>query len=330
MRATPTLALLVTAIACSLFAACAQAQRARVFVASYGSDANICTFGSPCKTFQNAVNVVADHGEVTAIDSAGFGPVTITNKSVTITSPDGVEAGIAVASGGTGITVNAGLTDTIVLRGLTIDGANVGSNGIVVNSAGSLTVADCTLQNFVFAGGATGNGILMQPTSGTLDFTITNTTASNNGNAGINYNPPSGSPSANGVIDHVVANTNQFGINVYAGNATAGTTVVAVSNSNASNNSNKGIDADNGSSGLATKVSIDNVSASGNVTAGVAAFDTANVLLGRSVITGNGNGVVNNTQPNTFYTYGDNRINLNTGSEIAGTTPALNTSFLQQ
>ena len=163
----------------------------------------------------------------------------------------------------------------------------------------------------------------MQPIAGTLDFTITNTTASNNGNAGIDYNPPTGgSPNANGVIDHVVANANQFGINVYAGNASAGTTVVAVSNSIASNNSIKGIDVDNGSSGLATKISIDNVSTTGNGT-GVAAFGTANVLLGRSVITGNGTGVLNSTSLNTFFTYKDNRINLNTSSDGANTLATL-------
>src|SRR6516165_6570655 len=38
-------------------------------------------------------------GEVTAIDSAGFGPITIT-QSVTITSPNGVEAGIVPTAGG--------------------------------------------------------------------------------------------------------------------------------------------------------------------------------------------------------------------------------------
>jgi hypothetical protein len=41
---------------------------ARVFVASYGNDSNPCTFLSPCKTFQQAVNVVNAGGEVTAID----------------------------------------------------------------------------------------------------------------------------------------------------------------------------------------------------------------------------------------------------------------------
>src|SRR5215472_14476239 len=47
---------------------------------SYGDDANPCTFGSPCKTFQQAVNVVAAGGEVTAI-SAGFPPIQKTTTS---------------------------------------------------------------------------------------------------------------------------------------------------------------------------------------------------------------------------------------------------------
>src|SRR5580704_14130793 len=96
MRAAPLLALLTaTSLAALLPTAPSHAAaRDRVFVASYGSDSNPCTFGSPCKTFQQAVNVVADSGEVTAIDSAGFGPLSISNKSVTITSPAGIEAGI--------------------------------------------------------------------------------------------------------------------------------------------------------------------------------------------------------------------------------------------
>jgi len=60
------LTLLSVMLACSLLTAPAHA-RARVFVASYGNDANPCTFGSPCKTFQQAVNVVDTGGEVTAI-----------------------------------------------------------------------------------------------------------------------------------------------------------------------------------------------------------------------------------------------------------------------
>src|SRR5215472_14990769 len=100
------LALLALALVCSISADPAQAQRARTFVASYGNDANPCTFGSPCKTFQQAVNAVAAGGEVTAIDSAGFGPINIT-KAITITSPNGIEAGV-VPTGVDAITVAAG------------------------------------------------------------------------------------------------------------------------------------------------------------------------------------------------------------------------------
>src|ERR1700690_4061460 len=112
---------LVATLAASFMAAPAQADGDRVFVASYGSDSNPCTFGSPCKTFQNAVNVVAAGGEVTAIDSAGFGPINIT-EAVTITSPPGVEAGIATPLNGSAITINAGPNDTVALRGLTFEG----------------------------------------------------------------------------------------------------------------------------------------------------------------------------------------------------------------
>jgi len=150
MRTIIPMTMLATALACSLGTAPAQA-RARVFVASYGDDANPCTFGSPCKTFQQAVNAVDPGGEVTAIDSAGFGPITIT-KAVTITSPDGVEAGIVPpTTGGNAITIAAGSTDAVVLRGLTLNGSAVvgfATNGIVFNSGASLTVVNCLAQNF--------------------------------------------------------------------------------------------------------------------------------------------------------------------------------------
>jgi hypothetical protein len=160
------LTVFATALACSLASAPAHA-RARVFVASYGNDSNPCTFGSPCKTFQQAVNVVDAGGEVTAIDSAGFGPINIT-KAVSITSPDGVEAGIVPVSGGNAITIGAGSTDVVELHGLTVDGSGVGSNGIVFNSGAKLMVANCVVKNFLFSSPntRTGNGILIQPASG--------------------------------------------------------------------------------------------------------------------------------------------------------------------
>jgi hypothetical protein len=322
MRTQIPFALLAATLASSVFSVPAHA-RARVFVASYGNDSNPCTFGSPCKTFQQAVNIVDAGGEVTAIDSAGFGPINIT-KAVTITSPDGVEAGIVPAVGGDAININAGPTDAVVLLGLTLNGSGIAYNGIVFNPGASLTVTNCVAQNFVTDGTAfTGNGIIIQPTSGTVNFTIINTTAVNNTNRGVFYFPQSGSPNVNGVIDHVVANANLHGIFFYTGSVSGGTTIVTISNSIVSGDNSAGIVL-NGVVGT-INASIDNVSASADGT-GVVALGNVNALLGRSVITGNTTGVLNNTM-NTFYTYGDNRINLN-AADISGA--ALNTTFKTQ
>jgi hypothetical protein len=173
------------------------AARARVFVASYGSDSNPCTFGSPCKTFQVAVDAVAAGGEVTAIDSAGFGPIVI-NKAVTITSPNGVEAGVVTAAGGTAISIKAGATDTVVLRGLTIAGGNSATIGIDVEPlvgkvetvTGKLEIVDCVIRDFL------GEGInlftLGSIATNTMLVHISNTKVMNNAGTGIAVSTNSG------------------------------------------------------------------------------------------------------------------------------------------
>jgi hypothetical protein len=212
-----------------------------------------------------------------------------------------------------------------VLRGLTLDGGGVAFNGIVFNSGASLTVTDCVAQDFVTNGSfTTGNGILMQPTSGALSFVITNTIVAHNGNVGLIYVPPSGSTgTANGVIDHVVATDNAFGMGINIAQNGGGSTTVAISNSIASNNSNTGIYAQNGA---ALAVSIDNTGASGNGN-DIWAVGTPKVTLGRSVITANSaDGIRNDTSANTFFSYKDNRINEN-GTDISA---ALNYSLALQ
>ena len=127
--------------------------------------------------------------------------------------------------------------------------------------------------------------------------------------------PSSGSPSANGVIDHVVANSNgSYGIFINTDATSGGTTIVSVSNSIASGNT-VGIFVDNSSSPSTSKALIDNLYATANNT-GVEVSGTANVLLGRSVISANTIGVGDNTSPNTLYTSGDNRIDLNASASI--------------
>src|ERR1700681_167338 len=159
----------------------AQASLTRTFVSSAGSDANPCTITQPCATFAHAYSLTPASVIVAALDPGKYGPLTITGA---ITINGNGWAAITAPAAGNGITITtAGASDKVTLTGLNIDGAAAGYNGVVLNSAGSLTVTNCTLQNFAYDGThpTTGNGILMQPTAGTLAFTITNTTASNNG-----------------------------------------------------------------------------------------------------------------------------------------------------
>jgi hypothetical protein len=304
---TRTIMAAALALAVTLPAAHA-AGRDRVFVASYGNDSNTCTFGSPCKTFQHAVNVVAAGGEVTAIDSAGFGPIAISH-AVTITSPAGVEAGIVPVAGGDAIDISAGPYDAIILRGLTLNGSGTGSNGIFFTNGASLTVSDCVVENFVGSGFSTGDGILIAPTSGAINFAVTNTSVTNNGFAGLIYLPTTGSATANGVIDHVVATNNATAGILIQTNYGGGAASVSIANSTASNNGIEGIDLYND---FALSISIDNTTVSGN-SIGIYAGNSVQVTLGRSEISNNTTGVQNSTS--AFYTYQNNQIDLN-GTDV--------------
>jgi len=92
----------------------------RTFVASNGNDAHPCSITSPCRGFAAAIALTSVGGEVIVLDSAGYGPATI-SKPVSIIAPPGIYAGVTVSSGN-GLTVNAGPGVVVVLRGLTING----------------------------------------------------------------------------------------------------------------------------------------------------------------------------------------------------------------
>ena len=132
-------------------ASAADAASQRTFVASYGSDASAaCSLALPCRAFAAAIAQTNPGGEVIVLDSAGYGPVTIT-KAVSIIAPAGVYAGVSVATGD-GIVVNAGAADVVKLRGLRLNGTG-GANGIVATAVGLLDIAD------VEVGGFTGRGL---------------------------------------------------------------------------------------------------------------------------------------------------------------------------
>lgn len=137
----------------------------RVFVsARSGNDTNACNnILTPCQTFAGAVLQLSPGGEAIVLDSGGYGPVTIT-QSLTIEAPPGVVAFIHPSSGNA-ITISAGATDVVILRGLILNG---GSNvGINVSTVGTLNVENCVITGFA------NSGILMT-SAGVLNVEDTN------------------------------------------------------------------------------------------------------------------------------------------------------------
>jgi hypothetical protein len=148
----------------------------RTFVsANHGSDANPCTVTSPCRNFAAAIAQTAAGGEVIVLDSGGYGPVTI-GSSISLIAPPGVYAGVTAFSGNA-ITVNAGASDVVTLRGLTLTGLG-GVNGVVFNSGGALYLQDDTIKGFQ------GYGIEAFP-NGSAIVRVLDTTVTHAGNSGL-------------------------------------------------------------------------------------------------------------------------------------------------
>jgi hypothetical protein len=139
----------------SLFAinASATGSSIRVFVSSAGVDTGACTRSAPCRNFAYAIGQVAAGGEIVALDTAGYGAVTI-SQSVTIYAAPGAVASIASPGFALNlITISAGSSDTVTLRNLFLNSSTSFSNGVVINSAGVVRIA-----NTVFANAISGSG----------------------------------------------------------------------------------------------------------------------------------------------------------------------------
>ena len=134
--------------------ATAHAQATRTWVSGVGDDANPCSRTAPCKTFAGAISKTAAGGEIDALDPGGFGTLTIT-KAITIDGGGGQVASV-LASGTVGFNVNAGASDVVILRNLTINGTSQsafpGTDAIRYNSGMALVVENCNLINFSTTG----------------------------------------------------------------------------------------------------------------------------------------------------------------------------------
>jgi len=149
-----TLVTILAVLCASFIPSTALALANRVFVsARSGNNANACdNIATPCQTFAGAVLQLNPGGEAIVLDSGGYGPVTIT-QSLTIEAPPGVLAFIHPPSGNA-ITVNAGVSDVVVLRGLVLNGGISPGVGILVNTAGTVHIENCVISGFSGPSGA--------------------------------------------------------------------------------------------------------------------------------------------------------------------------------
>jgi hypothetical protein len=135
------------------------APAARTFAsAQAGDDANACTLSSPCRGIAQALLFAGAGGEVTVLDSGGYGPFTV-GQAMSITASPGVYAGVS-ASSGDAITVSAGAAASVTIEGLTINGLG-GTNGVRFTSGAGLELVRCAVSGFVDGIRMEGGGTLL-------------------------------------------------------------------------------------------------------------------------------------------------------------------------
>jgi hypothetical protein len=289
--------LLSSLFSVAMLALPAPAQSVRTFVASTGNDANPCSRTAPCRTYQAAVNAAASGGEVVALDSAGFGSNITINKPISIIGSPGGYAGITVFSGD-GIDINAGSTDTVVLRGLSIINQGSIGNGIVFSSGGTLHVESCVISGFRGPFPVLGGLVLIG--AGILEVKDSIMRGNNNGIR------VQGTASA--TIDHVVLDGNPDG-----GLVVLERSRVTVRNTVASNNGS-GFDA--ASFQNSVELNIENCIASNNFLEGIGSASNGTgvpiVRVSNSTITNNGVGLRNFGGLAVLLSRGNNTVEANT------------------
>ena len=271
----------------------------RTFVASYGNDANPCSLAFPCRSFNAAIAQVIAGGEVIALDSAAYGPVSI-SQSVSIIGPAGVYVGISVISptNTVGVTIN-GSGINVVLQNIAINALG-GTYGIQVQQAASVDVIGCAISNFVGAGiystaanlnllvrdtlvrgssGVAAPGVWLSSASRAVfervhvvgnagvgirieaaaDATVKGSVVAGNGGAGISVNAAAGLVSALTVEDSLVADNTGDGISATSAAAAGAVAEVSAARNTITRNGGYGVSVTSTAPGAGTATLTDNL-----------------------------------------------------------------------
>ncbi|HEX6622424.1 MAG TPA: right-handed parallel beta-helix repeat-containing protein [Pyrinomonadaceae bacterium] len=279
-------------LACSLaFASPARAEVTHTVVSANGLDNRLCDRANPCRTFDAAITAVEEGGEISVLSSGVYEPFTI-NKSVQIVAPAGVHALIAAKSGNA-ITVSIGPADTVVLRGLYLDGLRTASGGIRAQASpttGTLHVENCVVSNF--------KGFGVYFSSGGGQLYVKDTTARNN-LSGIFI-----TGNVRATVDHCRMEQNQLdGLSAQLGAR------VTVRDSVAAGNATEGDLETGGFHTIDGFLNIENCVSSGNSN-GIRA-EGGVVHVSNTMLTDNRFGLVNAGGFGQLISYGNNRVRGN-------------------
>ncbi|MEA2337120.1 MAG: hypothetical protein QOE82_1127 [Thermoanaerobaculia bacterium] len=281
----------------------ANAQATRTWVSGVGDDVNPCSRTAPCKTFAGAISKTASPGIINCLDPGGFGAVTIT-KSIEINCINTL--GSILSSGVQGVVINALTTDTIILRGIDINGSGttLGTNGINIIQAKSVSVEKCAIAKY------SGNGIQVTNSSNQISLYVSDSNIRNFGNVGIFLNNTATGTVRLVVDNTIITNGGSVGIDVAGQSDT-----ITVKNSELSKNTNVGFQMQNPTS----VADLESTSIAFNGTGVVAGLaGNAIVRLSRCNIFGNTTNGVGGT--GTTKCFSNNVVDGNTGTN-ACTSP---------
>jgi hypothetical protein len=282
-------------IALVVLPASAQAQATRTWVSGVGDDANPCSRTAPCKTFAGAISKTAAQGEIDAMDPGGFGTLTIT-KSITIDGNGFVTS--TLNAGTNGFNVNAGASDVVIIRNLTINGApGTGVDGIRFNTGAALIVENVSVER------VSGKALNFQP-SGNSRLYVSRSSFLHSAQ-GI-FVSPVGAGTAKATIENSRLLHNALGSGLKVENAS----VVNVKGTVSSGNTNGFMVTGNTALAL---LDIDDCQATSNTGFGVTAgFSTgagfAGARVAGSLISGNGTGVFSDPGKGSVTSFGTNKV----------------------
>jgi len=306
------------------WAAPAAAQATRTWVSGVGDDVNPCSRTAPCKTFAGAISKTAAGGEINCLDPGAFGALTIT-KSISIICQY-TEAGVLATFGSSGFIINAAATDTIFIRGIDFNGgggANPGLHGIRVLGAGFVHIQDSLIRNFRASGGT---GIQVAPSTA-AQVTVTDTTIADNGTGatggGILIQPTGAGGSARVTLRNVrIQNNTNNQVRVdTTGNTGAGISLFIHDTQILGGTNGISINQPAATAAVASMITDSFIALCSGTGLATVGTNTVRVRVSDTTITGCGTGVSQGVNT-VINTYGNNRTDGN-GAPGAFTLPAL-------